>query len=66
MRVKLGQISSLEDQVLAHVNSEQFMLEKNEDIQLTVLNTLLEEYGLKANDAISNIRFAQNCYFVLL
>ena len=60
---KLGQINSLEDQVLAHVYDELFILEKDENVQLAVLNSLLKQHGIKANEGIGYVRFAENCPF---
>jgi len=60
---KLGQINSLEDRVLAHVNYELFILEKDENIQLASLNSMFEQHGIIANEEIGYVRFAENCPF---
>ena len=60
---KLGQNSSLEDQVLAHVYNELFILERDENVQLAALNILLKQHGIKANEGIGYVRFAENCPF---
>lgn len=60
---RLGQVNSLENKVLAHVYNELVILEKDENIQLASLNGLLNQHGVKANDRIGYVRFAENCPF---
>ncbi len=58
---KLGERHGLEQQVLEHVYHELDILDKDENIQLTKLNTLLDQYGIQANAEIGHIRHATNC-----
>lgn len=60
---KLGVSQGLEHDVLAHVYDELYILEKDENIQLASLNTLLKQHGIQANEGIGHIRHAANCPF---
>ncbi len=60
---KFGESHGLEQDVLAHVYNELYILEKDENIQLASLNILLKPHGIQANEGIGHIRHAANCPF---
>jgi hypothetical protein len=58
---KLGESHGVQNEVLAHIDSHRYELEKDENIKLASLNNLLQEYGLIANENIGYIRHVSNC-----
>jgi hypothetical protein len=58
---KLGESHGLQNEVLAHIDSHLFELEKDENIQLASLNNMLQEHGLVANENIGYVRHISNC-----
>ena len=58
---KLGESHGVQNEVLAHIDSHLFELEKDENIKLASLNSLLQDHGLLANEGIGYIRHVANC-----
>ena len=58
---KLGESHGVEGEVLAHIESHLYELEKDENIQLASLNKALQEHGLVANENIGYVRHVSNC-----
>ena len=58
---KFGQSYSVQNEVLAHIDSHLFELEEDHNVELASLNNLLQEHGLLANENIGYIRHVSNC-----
>ena len=58
---KLGESHGIESEVIAHIESHLYELEKDENIQLASLNDMLQKYGLIANENIGYVRYVSNC-----
>lgn len=58
---KVGESQGLQNEVLAHIESHLYELEKDENIQLASLNDFLQEHGLSVNENIGRVRHVSNC-----
>lgn len=58
---KMGESHGIEQEVLAHIYHEIYLLETDDNMSLASLNLILKQHGIQASDTIGHIRHAANC-----